>query len=154
MKRTVALAACAAFLAGVTPRVNAEPLVDVTVQNGWSRPAIDTAVVYAVVRNGGATPLLLVGASSQVAQSAELHQSMSMSAGKMDGAAMSAMGMQPVARLEIPPHGTLTLKPGSYHLMLLGLRQPLAAGQRFMVTLLFAGGVSKTFLVQVENRGF
>jgi periplasmic copper chaperone A len=152
VKRLTMLIASAAFLAAAAAGASAAPNVSVT--GAWSRPAVDTAVVYGVVHNQGAGPLVVVGVSSPVARNAELHESMTMGAGKMDGAAMSAMGMQPVGRLVIRPHGTLTLKPGGYHVMLLGLRDPLAAGRRFPVTLRFAGGESATFSVPVEVRAF
>jgi copper(I)-binding protein len=151
VKRLAFLAACAALLGGALP-ASAAP--NVAVSGTWSRPAVGTAVVYAVVRNESARPLVVVGASSPVAQSAELHESMTMSGGKMDGMAMSAMGMQAVPRFVIPPHGALTLKPGGYHLMLLGLHAPLPAGHRFPVTLRFTGGERVTFTVPVENRAF
>jgi copper(I)-binding protein len=150
--RLAVFAACAAFLAGGAVPASAAP--NITVTGAWSRPAVDTAVVYGIVRNLGPRPVVVVGASSPIARSAELHESMTMDAGKMDGAAMPAMGMQPVGRLVIRPRGTLALKPGGYHLMLLGLRQPLAAGRRFPVTLRFADGARVTFAVPVENRAF
>jgi periplasmic copper chaperone A len=152
VKHHAILAACAAFLAGAALPASAAPNVAVT--GTWSRPAVDEAVVYGVVHNDGSHPLVVVGASSPVSRSAELHESMTMSAGKMDGMAMSAMGMQPVARFVIPPHGALTLKPGGYHLMLLGLHGPLPTGHRFPVTLRFADGERVTFTVPVENRAF
>jgi copper(I)-binding protein len=152
VRRLAILAACAALLGGASLPASAAP--SVAVSGTWSRPAVDTAVVYGVVRNEGPHPLVVVGASSPVSRNAELHESMTMNAGKMDGMAMSAMGMQPVARYVIAPHGALTLKPGGYHLMLLGLRAPLAEGRRFPVTLRFADGERVTFTVPVENRAF
>jgi copper(I)-binding protein len=126
----------------------------VTVAGAWSRPAVDTAVVYGVVRNTGSQRLAIVGASSPSARSAELHESMTMKGGAMDGAAMSAMEMRPAGPVAIPPHGALTLKPGGYHVMLIGLRRPLAAGERFPVTLRFGDGSHVTFEVPVEQRAF
>lgn len=147
----VATAACVAAL---STAALANAASSVTVADTWSRPAVDTAVVYGDVRNAGNGRVAIVGASSPVARSAELHESMEMKGGAMGGAAMSAMEMKPVGTLAIAPHGALTLKPGGYHLMLLGLRHPLAAGQRFPVTLRFADGSHVTFEVPVENRAF
>jgi copper(I)-binding protein len=44
----------------------------------------------------------------------------------------------------------VTLKPGSYHVMLIGLKKPLAAGDSFPVTLKFekAGNISITVPVK------
>jgi copper(I)-binding protein len=45
------------------------------------------------------------------------------------------MGMQPIARLEIPAGGSVELKPGSYHIMLIGLKQDLKVGDSIEITL-------------------
>ena len=148
---TAAIAACVGLVASAS-LASAAP--SVSVEQTWSRPAVDTAVVYGVVRNVGSHRVAVVGASSPVARTAELHESMTMKAGAMDGAAMSAMEMRPAGTLTIPPHGALTLKPGGYHLMLMGLRRPLAAGQRFPLTLRFGDGSHVTVEVPVENRAF
>jgi periplasmic copper chaperone A len=47
------------------------------------------------------------------------------------------MEMQPVSSIKVPAGGSVQLKPGSYHIMLIGLTHPLAAGQSFPVTLKF-----------------
>ena len=52
--------------------------------------------------------------------------------------------------LAIPAGGSVALKPGSYHVMLIGLKKPLAAGETFPLTLTFAkaGNISVTVPVQ------
>ena len=44
----------------------------------------------------------------------------------------------------------MALKPGSYHVMLIGLKKPLTAGETFPLTLTFekAGNISVTVPVQ------
>ena len=56
------------------------------------------------------------------------------------------MGMQPIARLEIPAGGTVELKPGSYHIMLIDLTKELKAGDTIEITLKFekAGEITVT----------
>jgi copper(I)-binding protein len=54
----------------------------------------------------------LVAASTDVAESVELHETVMGDDG--------TMGMQPVDRLELPADGTLVLEPGGYHIMLIG----------------------------------
>jgi len=39
--------------------------------------------------------------------------------------------------LELPAGATTELKPGGYHVMFLGLKQPLAEGESYPVTLVF-----------------
>jgi copper(I)-binding protein len=52
--------------------------------------------------------------------------------------------------LEIPAGGEVTLKPGSYHVMLMDLKQPLKAGDKVPLTLTFkgAGTVEAELVVQ------
>lgn len=152
MRGFVSAIAASIVLVGGASLASAAP--SATVDGAWSRPAVDTAVVYGVVRNTGSRSLALVGASSPSARSAELHESMTMKGGTMNGAAMAAMEMRPAGTVVIPPHGALTLKPGGYHVMLIGLRRPLAPGERFPVTLRFGDGSHVTFEVPVENRAF
>jgi len=129
-------------------------LAAVTVTGAWSRPAVDTAVVYATLHDNGSHAVALVGVSTPIAHSAELHESTPTSGGSMQGMAMPAMAMHLVARIVVPPHGTAVLRPGGYHVMLLGLRRPLAAGTRFPVTFHFADGTVVQVSVPVENRAF
>jgi periplasmic copper chaperone A len=52
--------------------------------------------------------------------------------------------------LPIPSGGSVALKPGSYHVMLIGLKKPLAPGETISLTLTFekAGNISVTVPVQ------
>jgi copper(I)-binding protein len=129
-------------------------LAAVTVTGAWSRPAIDTAVVYATLHDNGPRSAALIGVSTPIARSAELHESTPTAGGSMQGMAMPAMAMHPVTRLVVPPHGTAVLRPGGYHVMLLGLRRPLAAGTRFPLAFHFADGAVVRVSVPVENRAF
>jgi hypothetical protein len=63
-----------------------------------------------------------------------------------DGMGGGTMGMRPIDRLEIPAGGTVELKPGSYHIMLIGLNQELKPGDKIEITLTFekAGEVKVT----------
>ena len=60
------------------------------------------------------------------------------------------MGMRPVARVEIPAGGSLQLKPGSYHVMLIGLARDLAVGDTIDLTLTFEKAGSITVKAQVR----
>jgi len=45
--------------------------------------------------------------------------------------------MHPVSRLDVPAGGSVQLKPGSYHLMLMGLTGDLVAGKTIPLELVF-----------------
>jgi periplasmic copper chaperone A len=128
------VAALLALFAALSSGANAATIV---VSDAWSRPAIDTGVVYVRVRNSGA-PDRLVGARSPVARAVEVHRSMEMS-GSMNGMAMNGVSsMERVPSLPVQANGTLVLAPGGAHIMLIGLRHDLHAGTTFPVALHFA----------------
>jgi copper(I)-binding protein len=68
----------------------------------------------------------LVGVASPVAGVAELHEM------KMVG---DVMKMSAIAGLDLPAGQAVLLKPGSYHLMLMDLKQPLAKDTTVPITL-------------------
>ena len=97
---------------------------------------------FLTITNAASKPDRLVGASSGVAAQTQVH-SMTMDHG--------IMRMRQVAGgLVIPAHGTLELKPGGYHIMLIGLRHPLRAGETVKLVLRFehAGDVPAQLAVE------
>lgn len=98
----------------------------------WSRAMPTNATngaAYFVISNTGAQPDRLLSAYSDRAERTELHTHVH----TQDG----LMRMQPVETIEIPAGETLAFKPGSYHVMLLGLKQPLKAGEHLNLSLTF-----------------
>ena len=78
--------------------------------------------------NGGREADSLLSAESDVATTVELHKTT-----VKDG----VMKMAPVKGIEIPAKGEVILKPGDYHIMLLGLNRDLNVGDEFSVQLNF-----------------
>jgi copper(I)-binding protein len=116
----------------------ASPSAGITVTDAWARAASATAAAgaaYATITNGGRAADALVGASSPAAASVEIHETMEMGSPGASGGEM--MGMQPVARVEIPAGGSIQLMPGGYHLMLIGLVKDLSVGDTIDLTLKF-----------------
>lgn len=100
-----------------------------------------------LVNHGAAEDRLLSG-STPVAAEVQLHTM------SMDGGVMRMRQIQ--GGIAIPAGGTLELRPGSYHIMFMGLKRPLRQGERFPVTLRFqrAGTISVQFAVQpVSSTG-
>jgi copper(I)-binding protein len=111
----------------------------------WTRATPKGAKVaggYMTIRNKGAASDRLIGGSVDVAGRFEFHR-MSMEGG--------VMKMRPVdGGLEIKPGESVELKPGSLHVMMMDLKQPLEKGQRVKGTLQFekAGKVDIEFAVE------
>ena len=91
---------------------------------------------FMVIENAGDTPDQLVGAavSPEIAGAVEIHET---TVGEND-----VMQMRPVQAIEVPAHGSVELKPGGYHIMLLDVQRDLNAGDTVTLTLSFASGAS------------
>jgi hypothetical protein len=77
---------------------------------------------------GGAAGDRLIAGSTTVSSAVELHTM------SMEG---DVMRMRQVPAIEVPAGGTVELKPGGLHVMFMGLKQPLKAGDTFPLTLRF-----------------
>jgi copper(I)-binding protein len=116
---------CGALAGGV---VVAQGQPSVTVTEPWVRGTVAqqkaTGFFARLTAPAGAK---LVAVSSPVAGVAEIHEM------AMDG---STMRMRPLpAGLDLPAGQAVELKPGGYHVMLMDLKQPLAAGRPVPLTL-------------------
>jgi copper(I)-binding protein len=118
------------------------------VNNPWSRAVPKGATVaagYMTIKNTGTEPDRLTGGSTPVAGKFEIHE-MSMDKG--------VMRMRPVAGgVEIKPGSTVELKPESFHIMLMNLKQPIEKGKPFTASLTFekAGTVDVEFAVEAPG---
>jgi copper(I)-binding protein len=112
----------------------------------WSRampPTAPTGAVYFVLRNPGDTPDRLIGVKTPRAEKAELHTHVHKG---------EVMSMERIDSVEIPAGGEVTFKPGGSHVMLFKLSEPLVAGERFPLTLIFenAGEVAVDVAIQEQ----
>ena len=83
------------------------------------------------IENTGATDRQLIKAESPAAKTVELHTHIN------EGGMMK---MRAVPFIAIKAGGQAELKPGSYHVMLIGLTQPLKDGDPVAITLTFDDG--------------
>ena len=121
------------------------------ISDPWSRATPKGASVgagYMTIKNNGSTPDRLIEGSSEVASKFEVHEM------KMENGVAK---MRPVkGGLEIKPGETVELKPGSLHVMFVGLKKPLNAADKFKATLVFekAGPVSIEYDVRAMGSGY
>jgi copper(I)-binding protein len=143
MKSLVAIAAATAVASLISGSVMAgshktkggmhghHEMAGVKVVNAWARATPGMAKnggAYLTIRNPGKQADRLVAAKGDVAKRVELHTHL-----MEDG----VMRMREVPGIDIPAGGSVTFKPGSYHVMMIGLHKPLKKGDNFSVTLVF-----------------
>ena len=126
--------------------VLAAPRAGLRIEQAWARatpPMATVAAAYLVVINDGDTPDRLLRIDSGIAQRIEMHHTANEN---------GVMRMRPIkGGAVIPAHGRLEFAPGGNHLMLIGPVRPLAAGESFEATLVFAHAGSRK--VRFEVRG-
>lgn len=131
-----------ALLVGTMMMAGAAMAADVEVHDAWVRGVVpaqkSTGAFMQLTSPAGAT---LVGAASPAAAKVELHEM------AMEG---NVMRMRPVPRLALAPGQTVALKPGGYHVMLIGLKKPLVDGDKVPLTLLLEGRDKQVDKVEVS----
>lgn len=98
---------------------------------------------FVTIENKGDTADKLIGASTTASKKVELHTM------AMDN---NVMKMREVPNIELKPGTRLEMKPGQgYHLMLMELQQPLKAGDKFPMTLVFEKAGKTEITVTVRD---
>ena len=119
---------------------------DIAVSMPWTRAAGQggTGAGFLAIANRGSTADRLVGATSPIARLVEIHTHI------REG---DILRMRPVAAVDLPPGGTVTLQPGGFHLMLIGLKEPLIQGQSVPLTLRFERAGEVRVMLAVQPAG-
>lgn len=141
MRRTLLeiIAAISLTLAAVVTSVSGAKAGDLMIMKAFARasatPTADSGAAYVSLMNHGKEADVLTSVSTPAAAMAHVHKTET-----VDG----VMKMEAVAALEVPGQGMLVMKPGGYHIMLMGLKQPLKKGEEIDLTLHFekAGDVT------------
>ena len=117
----------------------------VSVTDAWARatvPGQPVSGAYMQIRSDA--DARLVGASSPVVPRVEVHEM------KMEG---DVMRMREVKAIDLPRGKTVSLEPGGYHIMLMNLKKPIAAGDVIPLTLVVESeGKRQTVEVKAEAR--
>lgn len=120
----------------------------ITVTQGWSRETAQGQEVggaFMAITNTGTAADRLTGGSSPVADEVQVH-----TVDMTDG----VMRMRQLEDgLEVPAEGGVTLKPGSFHIMLIGLKHPLKRGETVPLTLTFTKAGPVDVELSVEPIG-
>jgi periplasmic copper chaperone A len=153
MHWTIGLSLMLAVGAATATCLSAQPAGSILLENAWARraPAIaaggsgahgtggasgtgtmghgsGNGAVYVTIVNRAAVADALMGAASDAATTVELHETI------QEGGVMK---MRPRTKFDVPPGGRLEMKPGGYHIMLLGLKRDLKPGDTVSVAVTF-----------------
>ena len=131
-------------LAATEATASAVKLGDLVVTQIWARATPGGAQVgggYLKLENKGKTADRLVSGTADIASGVEFHE-MTTEDGVMHMRALPE-------GVDIAPGQSITFKPGGFHIMFTGLKQPLKQGESFRATLVFekAGSVTLDFPV-------
>lgn len=145
---SLSLSAVAAEEAEAEEAASMEPMAEMEpglhVREPWARvsPMVELAgAAYMVIHNSTDADDALVAATSPAAEFVELHLS------SMDEEGM--MSMNQVTEIALPAEDDAVLKPGSYHVMLINLVEPLTEGTEVELTLEFMTAEPQTVVVPV-----
>ncbi len=145
MKRRITIAALA-LLTGISSALAHDYTAgSLKIEHPWTRATPNGAKVaggFMKITNIGKEPDRLIGGSAIGSGRLEIHE-MAMSD--------NVMKMRELEKgLEIKPQETIELKPGSYHVMFMGLQQAFTEGGRIKGTLVFekAGTIEIEYAVQ------
>jgi len=137
MKKLISLVAFLSVAATllVFAATNATANMGVMAMDAWVRavpPTAQNSAAYMMLKNGGEKAVTLVSATTDVAKTVEIHEVVK-SGGMME--------MRPLKNgLEISAGKSVMLKPGGYHIMLIGLTGKLMEGQQVDLMLKFSDG--------------
>jgi copper(I)-binding protein len=146
-----ALGAVTVLAHAATPAASAPAATNVatntvTARDAWARataPGMTVGAVYLSLQ-GGATADSLVAAATARARMTQIHV-----VTETDGMAR----MRETEAVDVPAGKRVLLAPQGTHIMLMGLTQPLVAGERFTLTLTFAKAGAREVSVHVVAPG-
>lgn len=122
--------------------VSQSSFAQVNAKDPWVRPTVpQQKVTGAFMQLTASQDMKLISISSPVASRVEIHTM------EMD---KDVMRMREIKSLDLPNGKTVELKPGSYHIMLMGLKNAIKEGDTVTLTLLLEGKDKKQQTLEVK----
>ena len=117
----------------------------ITVDRPWTRATtVRTGAAYMTLKIAGSASDRLVKVTSPDAEVVEIHTM------AMDG---GVARMREVKAIDVKPGAATQLKPGGFHLMMIGLKRPLREGESIKLTLTFEKAGTIDVDATVEKAG-
>ena len=146
MKITHLISVIALSALGFTTAARDFDVGDIRINDAWARPLpplSTNGAAYLSLANSAMHADRLVSGSSPIAERVEFHTHIHSG---------SMMMMKRLNAVPIAAHDTVTMAPGGMHVMLVGLKKPLTAGDSFALTLTFDTAGTTVVTVLVEAR--
>ena len=118
---------------------------DVEIDGAYARasiPNVPNSAAFFVIKNNSDKDIAITSANSDIAEKNELHTHIKEN--KM-------MKMMKIEKLVVPAKSSLELKSGGDHVMLMGLKKELKAGDEINLELSFSDGDKKNIKVPIKN---
>lgn len=139
MKNATLLGATGLMAVALLAGCQAAPAT-ITVENAWAKSAESGMTgVFADLANASSSDLTVISGSTPAAAMVELHE--------VAGGVMQ----EKEGGFLVPAGETHTLMPGADHIMLMGLSEPLLAGDTVTVTLTLDNGESVEFEAEIRD---
>jgi len=117
----------------------------IVIKDPWARASISkNGASYLTIMNHGNHTEKLIGVMAPVAKRVELHTH------KNDN---GIMRMRQIKSIPIPANGSVKLKPGGHHIMMIGLNRKLKMSEEFPLTLFFEKRGNITVTVKIRHAG-
>ncbi|MCI6579953.1 MAG: copper chaperone PCu(A)C [Campylobacter sp.] len=118
---------------------------DIEIEGAYARasiPNVSNSAAFFVIKNNSDKDIAITSANSDIAEKNELHTHIKEN--KM-------MKMMKIEKLVVPAKSSLELKSGGDHVMLMGLKKELKAGDEINLELSFSDGDKKNIKVPVKD---
>ena len=118
---------------------------DVEIEGAYARasiPNVPNSAAFFVIKNNSDKDIAITSANSDIAEKNELHTHIKEN---------QMLKMMKIEKLVVPAKSSLELKSGGDHVMLMGLKKELKAGDEINLELSFSDGDKKSIKVPVKD---
>lgn len=118
---------------------------NIEIKDAYARatpPGLPNSATFLTIVNNGSQDVSLISASSSIAKNVELHTH-----DMKDG----VMKMYQVPKIDIKANSKTVLKPGGFHIMLIGLNKALKVGEEVNFTLTFSNNEKISFTAPIKT---
>lgn len=118
---------------------------DVEIDEAYARasiPNVPNSAAFFVIKNNSDKDIAITSANSDIAEKNELHTHIKEN---------QMIKMMKIEKIVVPAKSSLELKSGGDHVMLMGLKKELKAGDEISLELIFSDGDKKSIKVPIKD---